>query len=156
MPLKFVIRLKVYAQIMNFTRQSIQNIIMTPPLGNSRTFTFFWQTSVLQCDICSHRFQENNNTFQASLLWTNQQLIQRKKSYIKSQLFLLLLIANVLKKVQCFTRKCFSTQNFTYNTEDTLLIVGYKLFIIFVIYLQVLHCHYFSLQWHVTSGQNMF
>ena len=117
---------------------------------------FFWQTSVLQCDICSHRFQENNNTFQASLLWTNQQIIQRKKSYIKSQLFLLLLIANVLKKVQCFTRKCFSTQNFTYNTEDTLLIVGYKLFIIFVIYLQVLHCHYFALQWHATSGQNMF
>lgn len=145
MPLKFVIRLKVYAQIMNFTRQSIQNFIMTPPLGNSCTFTFFWQTSVLQCDICSHRFQENNNTFQASLLWTNQQLIQRKKSYIKSQLFLLLLIANVLKKLQCFTRKCFSTQNFTYNTEDTLLIVGYKLFIIFVIYLQVLHCHYFAL-----------
>lgn len=151
MPLKFVIRLKVYAQIMNLMRQSIQNFIMTPPLGNSRTFTFFWQTSVLQCDICSHWFQENNNTFQASL-----QLIQRKKSYIKSQLFLLLLIANVLKKVKCFTRKCFSTQNFTYNTKDTLLIVGYKLFIIFVIYLQVLHCHYFTLQWHVTSGQNMF
>lgn len=33
MPLKFVIRLKVYAQIMNFTRQSIQNFIMTPLLA---------------------------------------------------------------------------------------------------------------------------
>lgn len=141
--MKFLIRLKVYTQVMNFMH----------PLGNSQTFAFFFDrphcyrvtsVAVATSTKLTHQFQENNNVFQESCLWTNQQLIKRKKSYSKLQ-FLLLLIANVLKKVKSFISKWFSTRNFTYTTEDTLF-VGYKLFIIFVIYLQFFHCHYCDLR----------
>ena len=62
--------------------------------------------------------QENNNTFQESWSWANQQLVKNNKlleaenSSIDSKTF--------LKKAKCFTRRCFF-RNFTYITQETYL-----------------------------------